>query len=257
MHTPRPLVSVILATYNEAPNVGEMIRTLDSLLGERVEIIVVDDHSPDGTADVAEKAGARVIRRTKDRGLTNSVRQGMESAQGDILVWMDCDFSHPPEVVPQLVELVEKGGYDFAVASRFVPGGVSKRGLKGSQEHWFAVLLSTTFNTFIPYFLIQDFRDYTSGFIALRRPIFQEIGLEGDYGESFMYLVVTAIRRGYKFIEIPYRCMPRKQGDSKTGSTAWRFLKLGKKYIRMALWLKLDMRRHPQIAPRKPTVGTV
>jgi len=116
-------VSVVLPTYNERDNIYPLIQALlNHLADASPEIIVVDDDSPDGTWQVVAEVAAqdervRLLRRLDERGLTSAIAAGIEQARGDIVVWMDCDFSMPPEVVPRLVAAVD-GGYDLAVGSR-------------------------------------------------------------------------------------------------------------------------------------------
>src|SRR3989344_8764924 len=119
------LVSVILPTYNEAENIIKLIKEISNVIKHKKEIIVVDDNSPDGTSSIVKKfktknkkINLRLETRFRNRGLTNSIRRGIELAKGDIIVWLDCDFSMPPKVVPRLLEKIEKG-YDIVVGSRF------------------------------------------------------------------------------------------------------------------------------------------
>ena len=91
-------ISIILPTYNEVENIADLIRAIDSVVKDEKEMIVVDDNSPDGTSaavrsliETGEIKNIRLITRTKDRGLTNSLKEGIRNARGDIVVWMDCD----------------------------------------------------------------------------------------------------------------------------------------------------------------------
>src|SRR3989442_10194314 len=107
--------SVIVPTYNEAASLPLLVGRLAPAMRDREwELVVVDDGSPDGTADVAEKLGARhpvrVLRRAGKAGLASAVIAGMKEARGDVLVVMDADLSHPPEIVPDLLAVVEAGG---------------------------------------------------------------------------------------------------------------------------------------------------
>ena len=107
---PVATVSIILPTYNEKDNVKEVIERLDKSLGKALlEILVVDDDSPDETWKVVEEIGERddrikLIHRTDQTGLASAVKRGVSEAAGDVIVWMDCDLGLPPEVVPRLVE---------------------------------------------------------------------------------------------------------------------------------------------------------
>ena len=234
-------VSVILPTYNEAGNIIPLIAAIDREISHEKEIIVVDDNSPDRTWKLVQRhidAGhshVRLERRMTDRGLTKSIRHGIECATGDTIVWMDCDFSMPPEKIPALLRKIEEG-YDIAVGSRFAPGGSQKKA--EGEESALAIGLSTALNTFTRWSLHRWFYDYTSGFIAIRRRVFDDIRLTGDYGDYFMDLMYRAILLGYSFIEIPYTCVPRREGESKTGADIASLAKNGSQYFRMIarLW---------------------
>lgn len=231
-------VSVVLPTYNERDNIGLLIHALLEHLDDiPTEIIVVDDDSPDGTWQVvAEMAEAdervRLLRRTEERGLTSAIAAGINQAVGDMVVWMDCDFSMPPEVVPQLVAAVD-GGHDLALGSRYVQGGRDVgHSLTGRAFSW-------TINFFASLFLGWAVRDYTSGFIAARRQVFEQITLQGDYGEYCIDLLFRAQRFGFRLKEIPYECVPRHTGESKTAENAWGYVRRGTNYVVTILRLRL------------------
>ncbi len=232
-------VSVVLPTYDERDNIGPLIRALlDHLAGVPTEIIVVDDDSPDGTwqvvAQMAESDDrVRLVRRTDERGLTSAIAAGIGQAKGDMVVWMDCDFSMPPEVVPLLVSTVDEG-YDLAVGSRYTRGG------RDVGHSWTGRAFSWTINTYASLFLGWGVRDYTSGFIAARRRVFEHITLQGDYGEYCIDLLFRAQRLGFRIVEIPYECVPRHTGESKTAENAWGYLRRGTKYVAAVLRLRLQ-----------------
>src|SRR6184192_1667470 len=121
------VISVIVPTYNEAGSLPPLVDRLDkAMAGHTWELVVVDDGSPDGTADVAARLSAKhpvwVVRRPGKAGLASAVIAGFKEARGDILVVMDADLSHPPEVVPDLVKAIDDGA-DLAVGSRYIAGG--------------------------------------------------------------------------------------------------------------------------------------
>lgn len=230
-------VSVVLPTYNEKDNIVDLVQAIHQAIQQPHEIIVVDDNSPDGTSpavqaviDQGSVPDLRLITRYQDRGLTNSIWAGIQAAEGDVVMWMDCDFSMPPEDMPKLLEQISVG-YDISVGSRFINGGSIKKDVKNSQDNWLGVVLSRLLNVFVRMMLYWDFKDYTSGFIAIKRDIFKHIELTGDYGEYFIDLIVKAKLLEYKIVEIPYICLPRAKGYSKTGSNMWDYAKHGVKYI--------------------------
>ncbi|MDO8648425.1 MAG: polyprenol monophosphomannose synthase [Candidatus Peregrinibacteria bacterium] len=234
------LVSIILPTYNEAGNIVALVEALDRLVKMPKEIIIVDDNSPDGTSqrvggmiDARTVPSLRLETRTKDRGLTRSIARGIELAKGDVICWMDCDFSHPPETMAQLINCVANGT-DIAVASRYVKGGSYKKGLGwfGADESAFAVLLSRIINWTIRMALDPRFHDYTSGFIAIRRHALEPfLPLRGEYGEYFMELIYRALQSGYSFAEVPFISPPRKWGQTKTGTTFPQLFRRGLPYL--------------------------
>jgi len=256
------MISVILPTYNERENIVPLVAAIDAVIIQSHEIIVVDDDSPDGTSDVVSRMiesgrvpALKLKTRLADRGLTKSLREGIALATGDTIIWMDCDFSMPPEVIPRLLAKIGEGS-DIAVGSRFVKGGQAKKGvgISDTRESLPAILLSSLLNVLLRLVLHWSFRDWTSGFIAVRREVLQRIRLSGDYGEYFMDLMFRAILLGYRIVEIPYVCAPRRAGESKTAPNARVLLKRGVKYlwmtarlqgVRAKRWVGADIARLP------------
>ena len=130
-------LSIVLPTYNESQNIVKMLDSIAQTLSPDAtadaEIIVVDDNSPDGTADIAsmhakkicnnKKLHVEIIRRDGKFGLSSAIVAGLQSATGDMLVVMDGDFSHPPQVIPSIIEALQDSNCDIVVASRYVKGG--------------------------------------------------------------------------------------------------------------------------------------
>lgn len=233
-------LSVVMPTFNEAGNIAALIKKTLSVLStsgfKKIEIVVVDDNSPDGTGQIVEKimktdSRVRLIKRLKNHGLTPSLREGISKAKNNVIVWMDCDFSHPPEKIPQMLFMLGQG-YDICVNSRYVVGGGEDRVGKGNLMQ---MTLSLVLNWTLRFILFSSFADYTSGFIAVKRKVFSNIRLRGDYGEYFISLVYDALRAGFNVCELPYFCAPRKSGESKTGSNLLDYMRRGKKYLMTAL----------------------
>jgi dolichol-phosphate mannosyltransferase len=227
------LISIILPTYNEAENIIPLIKEIDKTVKDKKEIIVVDDNSPDGTSNVVKEYAkkhkhVKLETRYHDRGLTNSIQHGIHVSKGDIIVWMDCDFSHPPSVIPSLLKKIEEG-YDVAVASRFVAGGKAKS--EGPRDSLIGIILSNILNFFMQFLLGNKFYDYTSGFVAVKRVVFQNITLRGDYGEYFIDFIVRVFRQKFRVVEIPFISQSRRAGESKTGGNLLDYIARGRKYI--------------------------
>ena len=180
----------------------------------------------------------RLELRTSDHGLTKSIAHGVRAATGEVVVWMDCDLSHPASVIPSLLQGLDEG-YDLVVASRFVSGGSFKKGTDGTQDSMLAVALSRLMNYTVQFFLDHRFKDYTSGFIAVKRAIVVDLGLHGDYGEYFIDLMFRAMRAGYLVLEIPFVNLPRLHGSSKTGTSLTQFIRRGRGYLTTAVRLRL------------------
>ncbi|HEX6266384.1 MAG TPA: glycosyltransferase family 2 protein [Burkholderiales bacterium] len=208
-----PSVSVIVPTYKEAENLPLLLDRLDRVRCERgldMEVLIVDDDSRDGTVEALaryERFRPKLIVRTADRGLSQSVCEGLARAANEVLVVMDADLSHPPESIPQLLEAIARGG-DFAIGSRYVKGG-------STSEDWG---LLRWINSRAATLLARPFtaaRDPMSGFFALRRddyrraaerlnPIGYKIGLE---------LIVKCGCRSIR--EVPIHFDNRRFGKSK------------------------------------------
>ena len=237
-------VSVIMPTLNEAGNIAELIRCMVGVLQKaginEIEIIVVDDDSQDRTWELASQvvcppAHIEVVRRMENHGLTVSLSAGIKAVRYNVVVWLDCDFSHPPERVPQMLYMLDQG-YDVVVNSRYVVGGGEHRVGKGGTMQRFLSRLS---NWLVRFLLDASFADYTSGFVAVRREVLQEIPLRGDYGEYFMDFIYRALQKKYKICELPYMAMPRRSGQSKTGSNLLQYLRRGRKYAFAIVRLRL------------------
>jgi dolichol-phosphate mannosyltransferase len=228
-------VSVVLPTYNEAGNIGPLIEALLSHLPAQSEIVVVDDDSPDLTWQVVEDLNRKdprisVIRRIGRRGLTSALQEGIEASKGKTVFWMDCDFSQPPEKISEMLEALKN--HDIVVASRYVPGGEEK----GHSR--LGSFLSKMICQFASGVLSPTIKDYTSGYVGTRKEILTTLPLEGDYGEYCISFLYRAFKRNYRILEIPYSCLPRRSGESKTATDLKGYLKRGRKYIMTVLRLR-------------------
>ncbi|MCB0105614.1 MAG: polyprenol monophosphomannose synthase [Caldilineaceae bacterium] len=237
--TEEPLVCTVLPTYNERDNIELLIRgVLASAITPHL-VLVVDDNSPDGTGDVVaavaetlnapEKTQVHLVRRVGEKGLTSAIQRGIDEAihthHAAIVTWMDCDLSMPPEDIPKLIRLIVDEGADLAVGSRWIPGGAD------IAHGTMARTLSWLINHFAMLLVGRQVHDYTSGFIAGRAAVFEQLRLHGDYGEYCIDLLGRAQRAGYRIREAPYVCVPRTAGDSKTGANLWDYLVKGRKYV--------------------------
>ena len=206
------MISVVVPTYNEAASLPELVSRLSlALQGREWEAVVVDDGSPDGTADIAEGLApalpVRVVRRPGKLGLASAVVDGFAAARGDTLVVMDADLSHPPEVVLRLVDAIAAGA-DIAVGSRYVEGGgIVDWPLRRRVISRVACLMG---NALVPV------RDATSGFLAMRRSVVEGVRLD-PIGFKIGFEIIA---RGHytRVVEVPYTFRDRRAGSSKFGS---------------------------------------
>jgi dolichol-phosphate mannosyltransferase len=185
-------------------------RLANAFADSQWELVVVDDGSPDGTADVAERLGrerpVRVLRRAGKAGLASAVIAGFAEARGEALLVMDADLSHPPEVAPKLVHALDAGA-DLAVGSRYVPGGATMDWpVRRRVVSRVACLMG---NVLVPV------RDNTSGFFAIRRAVVDGVKLN-PIGFKIGFEVM-ARGRYRKVVEVPYTFRDRELGASKFG----------------------------------------
>jgi dolichol-phosphate mannosyltransferase len=212
------LVAVVLPTYNESENIARLLTQLRQVLPDS-RLYVVDDNSPDGTGDIAERCavelgGIEVLHRPGKQGLGSAYRQGFAHviAQGaDIVVSMDVDFSHDPLSIPAMLAAIDAGS-DAVIGSRYVSGG----GTKNWPVH--RRLLSRWGNLYTGAVLGVKVRDCTSGFRAYRASALASIAPETTKAEGYAFLselVVRLSRRGSKISEVPILFIDRENGTSK------------------------------------------
>jgi dolichol-phosphate mannosyltransferase len=212
------LVAVVLPTYNESENIARLLTQLRNVLPD-ARLFVVDDNSPDGTGDIAERCarelgGIEVLHRPGKQGLGSAYRQGFTHviAQGvDVVVSMDVDFSHDPLAIPAMLAAIESGS-DAVIGSRYVSGG----GTKNWPLH--RRLLSRWGNLYTGAVLGVKVRDCTSGFRAYRSSALTAIAPETTKAEGYAFLselVVRLSRRGLKISEVPILFIDRENGTSK------------------------------------------
>lgn len=207
-----PLVSIVVPTYNEAQTIPILARRLGTALGGTDwQLVVVDDGSPDGTADIAAALApglpVTVVRRAGKLGLASAVVDGFRAASGEILVVMDADLSHPPELVPALVRAIDTGA-DLAVGSRYVAGG--------GTEDWPLRRRIVSRVACLMGNLLVPVRDATSGFFAVRRAVIEGVHLN-PIGFKIGFEVI-ARGRHRRVVEVPYTFRDRVHGASKFGT---------------------------------------
>lgn len=216
----KPLI--VLPTYNEAENIVEVLDRVREAVPE-ADVLVVDDGSPDGTADLAEGWGAQhgggvsVLRRASKSGLGSAYRAGF--AQGlalgyDALIEMDSDLQHDPSALPALISAVDSGA-DLAIGSRYVPGGAIPDWPKHREY------LSRGGNRYAALMLGLQVRDATAGFRCYCAAMLSRIDLDAVAADGYGFQIEMAYavaRRGGRIVEVPIRFTDRVRGTSKMSS---------------------------------------
>ena len=215
-------VMVVIPTYNERENLPLMAEALFALPIEGLKLLVVDDGSPDGTGELADRLAERwpgrmhVLHRTQKNGLGPAYLAGFAHAIGlgaDVLVQMDADFSHQPRYIPQMLDKLNEG-YDVVFGSRYVAGG-------SVDERWsiYRKLLSAFANRwYVRAILNIPVNDSTGGFRMWRRETLQGMGLDRPRANGYVFQVEIAyitFRLGYRIAEIPIHFPDRARGESK------------------------------------------
>jgi dolichol-phosphate mannosyltransferase len=208
--------TVCLPTYNERENLERMVRALGA---HDVRVLVVDDNSPDGTGEIADRLAAElewvdVLHRERKEGLGPAYIAGFRRALADgaeVVMEMDCDFSHDPADVPRLLDAVDAGA-DLVLGSRYVPGGgvgnwgAARRFISRGGSLYAQVLLQTRV------------RDLTGGFKAFRRQVLETIDLDAIHSLGYAFQIENTyrtLRKGFRVVEVPIRFVDREEGGSK------------------------------------------
>jgi len=231
---------VVVPVYDEAASIGPLLDGVLAAVAD-VDVLVVDDASPDGTGDlVAARPEPRVhlLRRTAKDGLGAAYRAGFAWARERgyaVVVEMDADLSHPADRLPALLEAVGPGGADLAIGSRYVEGG-GTRGWPLRRR-----LLSRGGNAYIRGALRLPVHDATAGFRAFRAPLLERIGVAGMRSTGYCFQVETTLRavtEGARVVEVPITFVERASGRSKMGPAI-----VGEAVLRITWWALLDLRR--------------
>jgi len=211
-----PKAVVCLPTYNERENLEPMLRALGD---KDVRVLVIDDNSPDGTGELADRLAAElgyvdVLHRESKEGLGPAYLAGFRRAltsEAELILEMDCDFSHDPDYVPRLIAAVEDGA-DLALGSRYVPGG--------GVRDWGLVrrFISAGGSFYARIILGVKVRDLTGGFKCYRRAVLETIDLDAVDSRGYAFQIETTyrtLRAGFKVVEVPITFADREVGGSK------------------------------------------
>ena len=204
----------------------ELITRVEQALGqELLEIIIVDDNSPDETWKVVEELHdpkVKLIRRMNEKGLSSAYLDGLKEAKGGIVAWLDCDLGLPPEDLPRLIK--ELNEYDVVIGSRYAEGGKDCRPI-------YYQLPSIMLNTMAYILLSRKLKDYTSGFVAVKKEVLPKVWWRREgFGEYFIEFAYRAAKAGFKIKEVGYVFKDREKGDSKSKASLKGYLKHGWNY---------------------------
>ncbi len=211
--------TICLPTYNERENLEAMIRALGAVLREGDRVLVIDDASPDGTGEIADGLAAElgfvdVLHRARKEGLGPAYLAGFRQAlagDAELVLEMDCDFSHDPADVPRLIEAAEDGA-DLVLGSRYVPGG--------SIPNWGFTrrLISSFGNLYARAILGSRIHDLTGGFKCFRRVVLETVDLAAIDSKGYAFQIETTyrvLRAGFRVVEVPISFVDRTAGTSK------------------------------------------
>ena len=207
-----PDLSVVVPTYNERDRLAELVAAVFAACeaeGVSLEMVIVDDNSPDGTGEVADAIATtrpvKVVHRSGKLGLGTAVVAGFEVATSPVFGVMDADFSHPPALVPHLLRTLQTTQADVVVGSRYIAGG--------STPNWpFARRTLSRFACFLARPL-SPVVDAVSGFFVIRRDVARGVAIKAGGFKILLELLVRA--RPRRLVELPYRFDDRERGESK------------------------------------------
>jgi dolichol-phosphate mannosyltransferase len=211
--------TVLVPTYNERTNIEAMLRALAGVLREGDRVLVIDDASPDGTGEIADRLAAElpfvdILHRERKDGLGPAYIAGFRQALRDgaeLILEMDCDFSHDPADVPRLIAAAEEGA-DLVLGSRYVRGG--------GVENWGLLrrAISRGGSLYTGLFLRMGVADPTAGFRCFRRRVLETLDLDAITAKGYAFQIeVTyrAKRAGFRILELPITFADRTAGSSK------------------------------------------
>ena len=232
-------LAIVIPTYNEAETIPSLINELFEKikqLVERLDILIIDDSSPDGTADIARELGAKyekitVIQRPKKMGLGAAYKEGfshvLEKLDSELVLQMDADHSHQPSEIPNMLEKIKN--FDFLVASRHVEGSdVIGWGIGRKVTHSIAGVIARICAKI-------EIKDSTSGFRMFKKKTLEKIDFKNIRSDGFAFQIEVLYQLkqlGMKGLEVPTIFVNRTEGSSKMGSREMmQFIKMCISYI--------------------------
>lgn len=230
------MISVILPTYNERENAVKLSKSILKICKD-CEIIIVDDNSPDGTAEnfkanFYKDKKARMIERKNERGLATAIKDGIKNSKGDIIILMDVDFSHDPQTIPLMIKEIKENDYDIVLGSRYISNARLKSKIHRRITTWMM-------ETFIQTVLKLGIKDITNGYIAVKKDLLKQLNFDKifyGYGDYAIRLLFYSKKKGAKIKEVPSNYRYRTSGQTKT-----KLLRMGLQYGLAVLKLRFGI----------------
>ena len=217
-------ISIILSTYNEATVIEKTINEIFKYV-KNVEIILVDDSSPDGTFEKVKKINNPNLKifSKKSRGLAAAFLSGLINSSGDVVGWIDSNMDSLVTKLPDMIDKLDNN--DIVVLSRYLEGGKDERSR-------LRILSSQIVNFLCRLILGGKIKDYTSGIFVMKRSVLNEVvPIAYGHGEFFVEFLYKAKKKGFKIFEIPFTQPSDIEGITKTAPNMFRFIYLGLFYI--------------------------
>lgn len=236
-----PLVTIVIPTYNESQNILNILKSIGENIphGIPTQAIVIDDNSPDGTGRIVEQYIQNVkkianytidiIHRKTKNGLSSAILHGIQHAGGETIVVMDSDFSHPPNIIPKMIDAIKQYHYDIVIASRYITGGTIQ-GWSLKRK-----ILSKVATLIAKKGLGIKSKDPMSGFFAFKKNLIKELSFDAIGYKILLEILVKT--KNVRIKEIPYTFHDRKLGESKLNfitildylKSVWKLYKSGRK----------------------------
>jgi dolichol-phosphate mannosyltransferase len=231
-------LAIVVPTYNERDRLTDLVeRIFASYAAEEIdgEIVIVDDNSPDGTGALADELASRyritVLHRAGKMGLGTAVIEGFAAASAPVVGVIDADLSHPPDLLPRMLAVMQSTTADVVIGSRYIPGG-------GTRGWGFGRLLMSRFACLLAR-TVTPIRDATSGFFLMRRTIARDVRISAGGFKICLELLVRG--RPASVIEVPYVFVGRTAGESKMN------LKEALGYLKQLVQLRQFVSQQPKL----------
>jgi dolichol-phosphate mannosyltransferase len=243
---PPPALSIIVPTYNERDRLGDLVGAVFAAYASRGvdgELVIVDDNSPDGTGaladDLATRHRIRVIHRSGKLGLGTAVVEGFEAAGAPIVGVIDADLSHPPDLLPLMLAVMQQTSADLVIGSRYIPGGGTK--------NWPIGRLVLSRLACLLAHVLTPVSDATSGFFLIRRDLARGVRISAGGFKICLELLVRA--RPARVVEVPYVFVGRTAGESKMN------VKEATGFLVQLRDLRAFTRQHPRLEQRHQRIS--